>query len=92
MLTTLLKPRDRIYWIKQFAYPPTVVELLPEAVDSHFHPDRLRRVANIHGTIEDVLALGVEQQVVRLMLKHAVASFCDPETYPFSSNVDSFPP
>jgi TatD DNase family protein len=92
LLAALLQPRDRLYWMEQFAYPPIVVESLPEAVDSHFHPDRLRRAANIHGTIEDVLALGVEQQVVRLKLKHVVASFCDPETYPSSRDVDTFPP
>ncbi|KAH3780109.1 hypothetical protein DPMN_157919 [Dreissena polymorpha] len=69
-----------------------MVESLPEAEDSHFHPDQLRPVANISGTIKDVLALGVEQQVVILKLKHAVASFCNPETYPSSRDVDSFPP
>ena len=69
------------------------VPVYPDAVDSHFHLDRLGADAGFgHLPIHEALdSSGVEEQK-RVNLVAVVANFCDPDTFPTDKRLAEFPP
>ncbi|XP_052259027.1 uncharacterized protein LOC127863522 [Dreissena polymorpha] len=77
------------YAAEQVAEEP----MIPVAVDSHFHPDRLARKASLSAgcTFPDILNAGPVDAEQRVQVEGGVAVYCDPATYPTGSEISTFP-
>ncbi|KAH3884413.1 hypothetical protein DPMN_008391 [Dreissena polymorpha] len=88
------------FWRDTFPFPEgyaaeQVAEepMIPVAVDSHFHPDRLARKASLSAgcTFPEILNAGQVDPEQRVQVEGGVAVYCAPETYPTGSEIATFP-
>ena len=96
---------DRVNWRSMFPQPQDLllqkereeeevpVPVYPEAVDSHFHLDRLQVVTRLsHLPVHESLDGSRVEDSRRVNLVAVVANFCDPDTYPSDRRLADLPP